>query len=99
MGGPRGPRLDAVSVLERLKGQHPSPGRLRLGVAFNACLPTEVERAAERERLTRKLKTGLVDDVWLNCGPDPALLEEGISFARASARRLNLAGNLAMFGS
>lgn len=97
--GPRGPRLDALSVLEQLRGCHPSPGCLRLGVAFNACLPSEAERATERQRLVRKLKTGLVQDVWLNCGSDAQLLQEGILFARSIPNSLNLPEDLALFGS
>lgn len=97
--GPSGPRIDAVAILEKLKGMHPAHGRLRLGVAFNACLPTETERVVERERLVRKLKTGLVEDVWLNCGSDTDLLEEGISFIRAASEGLPGVGPLTLFGS
>lgn len=97
--GPRGPKCDCLSVLEQLKGRHPCPGRLHLGIAFNACLATLEERAVERERLVRKLRTGLVGDVWLNCGSDVALLEEGISFARAAHKGLNLQEPMTLFGS
>merc|ERR1712137_858448 len=55
VSGPRGPRFDSVALLQKLQGRHPSPGCLRLGVAFNACLPTEEERNTERERLVRKI--------------------------------------------
>jgi len=97
--GPRGPRFDTVSLLERLHGHHPSLGNLRIGVAFNACLPSQTERAAERERLLQKLKTGLVDDVWLNCGTDIVLLEEGVRFVRSVGTMLNLPRSVDMFGS
>lgn len=97
--GPSGPAFDTVTVLERLAGQHPAPGRLKLGVAFNACLPTEAARLAERERLMRKLRTGLIEEVWLNCGSDPALLGAGAAFAQraaedAGARAVKLFGSV-----
>jgi len=101
--GPRGPRPDALDVLERLlaAGRRRGGARpaTRLGVAFNACLPTIAARQVERQRLTRKLKTGLVGDVWLNCGSDLQLLEEGIEFVRTAARDLHLTNDLALFGS
>lgn len=96
--GPRGPQRDAVWVLERLAGRHPAVGKLRLGVAFNACLPTELEREQERSRLVRKLKTGLVDDVWFNTGVDEELLERGITFVRGLQAKLGVA-RLDLFAS
>jgi hypothetical protein len=97
--GPRGPRLDTVQVLDRLARQCFAVDGLRLGVAFNACLPSPEERATERERLVRKLKTGLVKEVWLNCGADVQLLEEGITFARLTAGSLGIGAELDLFGS
>ena len=32
---------------------------------WQACLPTDAERELERQRLIQKLRTGLVNDVWL----------------------------------
>lgn len=97
--GPRGPRIDTVQVLEKLAREHLPLGPLWLGVAFNACLPTEKERLIEQDRLARKLKTGLVKEVWLNCGADIQLLEDGISFARATASSLGVSSKLPIFGS
>lgn len=96
--GPRGPTLDAVAVLEQLVNQHPAPGQLRLGVAFNACLPTEGAREIERNRLIRKLMTGLIEDVWLNCGSDVALLGEGAAFIHRAAKE-SARAELKVFGS
>jgi len=76
--------------MERLAGHHPAVGKLRLGVAFNACLPTEAEREKERDRLARKLSTGLVDDVWLNTGVDEELLGRGIAFIHGLQADLGL---------
>ncbi|CAE7483471.1 RDH14 [Symbiodinium pilosum] len=85
--GPRGPRQDTVSVLSRL-GR--SVDGLRLGVAFNACLPTEAEREAERQRLVQKLRTGLVHDIWLNTGVDEDLLRSGIAFVKSTCDKLGV---------
>jgi len=81
--GPRGPRgnADTVHILEELAKRQINLEPLRLGVAFNACLPKHEARLVEQTRLVRKLKTGLVKEVWLNCGDDLELLEAGISFA------------------
>jgi hypothetical protein len=97
--GPRGPRVDTPQVLEKLARRQFALGSLRLGVAFNACLPTEQERVEEQRRLVRKLKTGLVEDVWLNCGSDVRLLEEGISFVRAAAASMNNSSDVQILGS
>lgn len=86
--GPNGPAVDAVEVLERLKGRHPAPGWLKLGVAFNPCLPDEAARERERARLERKLKTSLVDDVWLNTGSDADLYGTGIAFVKKAAAQV-----------
>jgi len=86
--GPRGPSVDSATLLERLRGRRAGDAmghRLRLGVAFNACLPSEGEREAERQRLVRKMRTNLIDEVWLNCGSDPVLLRAGAVFARQIA--------------
>lgn len=97
--GPRGPRSDTVYVLEQLARKRVDFSDLKLGVAFNACLPTEEARALEKERLVRKLKTGLVTEVWLNCGDDVELLDAAISFARTTAVSLSLPSELQLFGS
>ncbi|CAL1170735.1 unnamed protein product [Cladocopium goreaui] len=85
--GPNGPRHDAVRVLQQLG--RPVSG-LRYGVAFNACLPSEAAREAERQRLVQKLRTGVVQDVWLNTGVDEDLLREGIQFVRETSTRLGV---------
>lgn len=85
--GPKGPRQDAVHVLQQLG--HPVSG-LRYGVAFNACLPTEAAREVERQRLVQKLRTGVVRDVWLNTGVDEDLLSEGIKFVQDTGTQLGI---------
>jgi len=86
--GPRGPRQDAVWVLQRLAARQVRLDGLRLGVAFNACLPTDTERETERQRLVQKLQTGLVRDVWLNTGVDEELLGEGLTYLEALQKEL-----------
>eukprot|EP00929_Paragymnodinium_shiwhaense_P092376 TRINITY_DN52257_c0_g1_i1.p1 TRINITY_DN52257_c0_g1~~TRINITY_DN52257_c0_g1_i1.p1 ORF type:complete len:422 (+),score=77.18 TRINITY_DN52257_c0_g1_i1:57-1322(+) len=102
--GPRNPgRADALTILEGMKGRHPAPNHLRLGVAFNACLPTEQERKVERARLVRKLQSGLVKDVWLNTASDTQWLQEGAAFVKQAAEEVGeKAGaplQLELFGS
>mmetsp|Transcript_25301 Transcript_25301/g.39983 ORF Transcript_25301/g.39983 Transcript_25301/m.39983 type:complete len:332 (+) Transcript_25301:79-1074(+) len=96
--GPRGPRLDAVQVLEEISRRQLSLGTLKIGVAFNACLPSEEERREEQQRLIRKLNTGIVQEVWLNCGDNIELLDIGISFVRAASASVN-ATQIQLFGS
>lgn len=99
VSGPNGPKLDAVGMLERM-AHHPAPGRLRLGVAFNATLLSEADREYERGRLARKLRTQLVQDVWLNTGSDTELLAIGSAAARgAAAEHLPNPQGVQLFGS
>lgn len=66
------------------------PGKplgVRLGVAFNASLTCPRARGQEQQRLEQKLKTGLVDDVWLNTGVETALLRRGIELVHEFMRR------------
>ncbi|CAE7536356.1 RDH14 [Symbiodinium sp. CCMP2456] len=92
--GPRGPRQDTVKVLKQFG--RPVEG-IRLGVAFNACLPTDAERELERQRLIQKLRTGLVNDVWLNTGVDEDLLRNGVAFVKSTCDKLNVKPEI--FGS
>ncbi|CAE7298694.1 RDH14 [Symbiodinium natans] len=92
--GPHGPRQDTVKVLNQFG--RPVEG-VRLGVAFNACLPTEAEREMERKRLVQKLRTGLVEDIWLNTGVDEDMLRSGIAFVKTTCDKLNIAPHI--FGS
>jgi len=98
VSGPNGPRFDSTAMLAKLKRSYAPGGLIRLGVAFNACLPTAEERLAEQARLVKKLQTGLVQEVWLNCGSDPYLLQEGVVFARETASKLGLP-DMSIFGS
>ena len=41
-----------------------------------ACLPTDAERELERQRLIQKLRTGLVNDVWLPPGHDSRIRQK-----------------------
>lgn len=96
--GPRGPRFDSTAMLAKLQRDYCSEGPIRLGVAFNACLPSKEERMTEQARLVKKLQTGIVQDVWLNCGSDSYLLEEGVIYIRETASKLGLK-SVSVFGS
>jgi len=95
--GPRGPSFDTVRVLQELSGSHLAEGWIRIGVAFNACLPSEAAREAERSRLVQKLQSGLVQDVWLNTGDDVELLAKGACFVNSIA--VEYGQPLSIFGS
>lgn len=44
-------------------------GTLFCGRGYSkACLPSEAAREVERQRLVQKLRTGIVQDVWLMLG-------------------------------
>lgn len=53
-----------------------------VGVAFNPYFEDAETRAAERARLERKLRTGVVDTVWLQFGSSPEMLAEGLEWLR-----------------
>lgn len=80
---------DAVDALERLAKEREwrrdvvEEKGFRFGVAFNPYFEDAVEAKRERERLERKLASGLVGGVWMQIGSDADALEAGIASVRA----------------
>lgn len=89
--------VNTLTVLERLRSR-PASKHFRIGVCFNAGIPDEKQRDAERQRLRRKLETGWVDEVWLNASSDAELQSQGVAVIQDAAERLHLQ-DLKVFGS
>lgn len=88
------PREDSCCCLEQLAEAGTDAAALpSLGVAFS---PFE-EVKGERERLRRKLKTGLVKEVWLQIGSDLSALQSALQFLRSEGEAA--APGLVVYGS
>lgn len=91
---------DAVDALERLAKEREwrrdvvDEGGLRFGVAFNPHFADAAEAKRERERLERKLASGLVGGVWMQIGSDVEALERGIESVRALDPKVEVYGSV-----
>ena len=65
-------------MLKEQKG--PQTNGVPIAVAFNPYFPNQADFAKEKQRLERKLQTGLVDSVYLQNGNDLQRLKEGLTF-------------------
>ena len=85
-GGGAARKLDTIGCLERMsKARLTVPTGIRLGVAFNPFFPSKEARATEQKRLLRKLRTCLVDSVWLQLGSDAQLMDASLRWLRGPA--------------
>ena len=77
-----GPRLRRRSTQLIVEGEacrrSNSESRIgaRIGVAWTPCYPDISARKIERQRLSCKLSTGVVDDIWLQFSSDSKLMRE-----------------------
>eukprot|EP00435_Cladocopium_sp_Y103_P069807 s8_g34.t1 len=84
------PKEDAIACLEQLKAASPDQENLPLlGVAFS---PYE---AADFDRLRRKLKTGLVKEIWLQLGSDTVTLRRSLELLHDEVK----APGITLYGS
>lgn len=57
-----------------------------IAVAFNPYFPNQADFAKEKQRLERKLQTGIVDSIYLQNGNDLQRLKEGLTFIEQAQR-------------
>ena len=73
--------LRIAQALQMLQEQKdPQTAGLPIAVAFNPYFPDQADFAKEKQRLERKLQTGLVDSIYLQNGNDLQRLKEGLTF-------------------
>ncbi len=86
--------FDTITVLSSLKKEKNL--KVKLGVAYNPYLEKYYKVSSERERLERKISSGLINSIWLQFGTDINVLQNEINYLRTvvSFEKLKLFGSL-----
>ena len=88
--------MQALELLKK-EGKSKATHGVPIAVAFNPYLPAENDFKNEKQRLRRKLQTGMVDSVYLQNGNDLERLQEGlqcIQQARGDQDDLKILGSV-----
>jgi hypothetical protein len=93
-GSKKRKNFDSIDVLGYLKQEKSL--KIKLGIAYNPYLKKYYKISSERERLERKISTGLINSIWFQYGTDINVLQNEISYLRKVAKyeKLNLFGSL-----
>jgi len=101
-GSPPKKKVDSIEILRheahRRKKRGTKEKRVRVGVAWTPCYPDGGARHEERTRLSSKLSTGVVDDIWLQFSSDCFLLQEELLWLK-EAHGIDGLGPVKLFGS
>ena len=86
--------FDSVDVLAYLTKEKNL--KVKLGIAYNPYLKKYYNITSERERLERKISTGLINSIWFQYGTDIKVLQDEINFLKnvANFETLNIFGSL-----
>ena len=86
--------FDAINVLSNLKKEKNL--KVKLGIAYNPYLEKYYEVSSERERLERKISSGLINSIWFQYGTDIKELNNVVTYLKKNAayQKLNLYGSL-----
>ena len=86
--------FDSVDVLSYLKKEKDL--KVKLGIAYNPYLKEYYNISSERERLERKISTGLIKSIWFQYGTDIKVLQNEVTYLKKIAKneKLNLFGSL-----
>ena len=86
--------FDSVDVLAYLKREKNL--KVKLGIAYNPYLKKYYNISSERERLVRKISTGLINSIWFQYGTDIKVLQNELTYLKNLAKeaKLNLFGSL-----
>ena len=86
--------FDSIDVLACLKKEKNI--KVKLGIAYNPYLKKYYNISSERERLERKISTGLINSIWLQYGTDIKVLQNELIYLKKIAKdeKLNLFGSL-----
>jgi hypothetical protein len=86
--------FDSVDVLSYLKKEKDL--KVKLGIAYNPYLKKYYNISSERERLDRKISTGLIKSIWFQYGTDIKVLQNEVTYLKKIAKneKLNLFGSL-----
>jgi len=83
--------IDALGFLKKEKNL-----KVKLGIAYNPYLKKYYNISSERERLARKISTGLINSIWFQYGTDIKVLKYELTYLKKITKdeRLNLFGSL-----
>ena len=86
--------FDSIDVLAYLKKEKNL--RVKLGVAYNPYLKKYYNVSSERERIEKKISTGLINSIWFQYGTDIKVLQNEVNYLKnvAKEEKLNLFGSL-----
>ena len=80
--------FDAISVLSNLKKERNL--NVKLGIAYNPYLKKYYNVYSERERLERKLASGLINSIWFQYGTDINELKNELTYLMSVSKYKNL---------
>jgi len=83
--------IDALGFLKKEKNL-----KVKLGIAYNPYLKKYYNIYSERERLERKISTGLINSIWFQYGTDIKVLQNELTYLKKITKdeKLNLFGSL-----
>ena len=86
--------FDSIDVLGYLKKEKSL--KVKLGIAYNPYLEKYYKISSERERIVRKISTGLINSIWFQYGTDLKVLHNEVTYLKKVAKdeKLNLFGSL-----
>ena len=86
--------FDVINVLNKIKKEKSL--KLKLGIAYNPYLRKFFNDTAERERIDRKLSSGLINSIWLQYGTNIKALQNEVAYLKQVAKqeKINLFGSL-----
>ena len=86
--------FDAINVLSKIKEEKNL--KVKLGIAYNPYLKKYYKDTSERERLDRKLSSGLINSIWFQYGTDIKVLQNELTYLKKVAKyeKIKLFGSL-----
>jgi len=86
--------FDLLDVLSKLKEEKNL--KVKLGIAYNPYLKKYYNDTSERERLDRKLSSGLINSIWFQYGTDLKELQNEVNYLKKITKyeKINLFGSL-----
>ena len=86
--------FDSINVLNRIKEEKKL--KVKFGTAYNPYLEKYYNDTSERERLDRKLASGLINSIWFQYGTDIKVLQNEVTYVKKVAKneKINLFGSL-----
>ena len=86
--------FDVINVLSKIKEEKNL--KVKIGIVYNPYLKKYYEDTLERERLDRKISSGLINSIWFQYGTDIKVLQNEVTYLKnvAKEEKLNLFGSL-----